>query len=302
MKGRDAVRIVVDPLSGRTAIFSPRRGKRPMGHSAAGKRDFLRSVEGRETVFAQRGTDPDWRFRVVANRYPSFTPDAGQAYGHQDLIVEGRDPDMTLGRMAPARVRELIDLWAERTAHHMQDARIGYIVAFRSHGQASGASIGHPHSQLYATAFVPPWLTAEARRAARHRVHPTLALARRLRRSASAVAARGGVLAFCPPVSRFLYETWIVPLRAVDNLTELRPAESAAMGDLLRSVARTLERHDKAFNVSCHQLVGTRREQLALRITPRLTVPAGLELDAEMYLNPVFPEQAAKALRQGKIR
>lgn len=301
MRKTDAPRIVVDPLSGRAAVFAPKRGKRPMLQHAAGKRDFLRSVEERETVFAQRGRDPRWRFRVVANLYPSFTPDTPQAYGRQDLIVEGRDPDMTLGRMPPAMARELVDVWAERTAHHMRDTKVGYVVAFRSWGPASGATVGHPHSQLFATAFVPPWLLAEARRAARSRVHPTLALARRLRRSPLAVGERGGLLAFCPPMSRFQYETWVVPLRPVDNITELRPAERAALGDLLRSVARTLERSGAAFNISCHQLVRIRGEQLAVRITPRLSIPAGLELDAEMYLNPVFPERAAQALRKGKI-
>lgn len=298
---RDAVRIVVDPLSGRTAVFSPKRGQRPLAHGGRKLQAFLRDVDAR-TPFAQRGAGPRWRIRVVANAYPSFAEDQAAAYGHQDLVVEGRDPRARLGTMAPARVRELVEVWAERTAHHMRDPKVGYVVAFRSWGKASGASVGHPHSQLYATAFVPPWLTAEARRAARSRVHPTLAQARRLRRSPLAVREAGGVLAYCPPMSRFRYETWIVPLRPVDNLTELRRSEVAAVGTLLRGLARTLEAADVSYNVSCHQLVRVRREQLALRVTPRLSIPAGLELDAEMYLNPVFPELAAQALRQGKIR
>ena len=303
-KPNEKSRIVVDPLSGRAAVFAPKRGKRPHGHSAKGRRDFLQDIEERSPVFAQRGSNPNWRIRVVANLYPSFTPDSREAYGHQDLIVEGRRPTATLGTMALPRVRELVDVWAERTAHHMQDSKVGYVVVFHSWGERSGASIGHPHSQIFATSFVPPWLAQEQKIANRLRVrgvHPLLAEARRLRRGPLAVFTRGGLLAYCPPASRFPYETWITPLRPVDNITELRSTERRALADMLRALARTFERHDTAFNMSCHQLVRQRGEQLVMRVTPRRTIPAGLELDAEMYLNPVFPELAAQRLRRGVI-
>lgn len=300
----DTPRIVVDPLSGRAAVFAPKRGKRPKGHTAKGRKDFLVSIEKRETVLAQRGPNPNWRIRVVGNLFPSFTPDNAAAYGHQDLIVEGRRPDATLGTMPQARVRELVDVWAERTAHHMCDPRVRYIVVFHSWGEKSGASIGHPHSQIFAIAFVPPWLLGEMRRANRLRkrgVHPLLAEARRLRRGPLAVWSRGGMLAYCPPASRFPYETWITPLRPVDNITELTAAERHGLADMIQNLARTFERHDTAFNLSCHQLVRVTGEQLAIRVTPRRTIPAGLELDAEMYLNPLFPERAAALLRRGVV-
>lgn len=300
----DTPRIVVDPLSGRAAVFAPKRGKRPHGHSAKGRKDFLVSIEARETVLAQRGKNPDWHIRVVGNLFPSFTPENAAAYGHQDLIVEGRRPTATLGTMAPSRVRELVDIWAERTAHHMQDPKVGYVVVFKSWGEGSGASIGHPHSQIFATLFVPPWLAQEQKRANRLRVrgvHPLLAQARRLRRGPFAIWSRGGMLAYCPPASRFPYETWITPLRPVDNITEITVAERRTLADMLRALARTFERHDTAFNLSCHQLVRQRGEQLVIRVTPRRTIPAGLELDAEMYLNPVFPERAAALLRRGVV-
>lgn len=300
----DTPRIVVDPLSGRAAVFAPKRAKRPLGHSAKGRKDFLASIEEREAVFAQRGKNPDWRIRVVSNLYPSFTPTYRDAYGHQDLIVEGRSSTATFGTMPPSRVREIVDVWAERTAHHMEDPKVGYVVVFRSWGEGSGASIGHPHSQIFATAFVPPWLVAEMRRANHLRVngvHPVLAQARHLRRGPLAIWSRGGMLAYCPPASRFQYETWITPLRPVDNITELRPAERRTLADMLRTLARTFERHDTAFNLSCHQLVRQTGEQLVIRVTPRRTIPAGLELDAEMYLNAVFPERAAALLRRGVI-
>ena len=303
-RNADTPRIVVDPLSGRAAVFAPKRAKRPQGYSTKDRKDFLASIEEREAVFAQCGKNPDWRIRVVGNRYPSFTPASHDAYGHQDLIIECRSPTATFGTMAPSRMRELVDVWAERTAHHMQDPKVGYVVVFRSWGERAGASIGHPHSQIFATSFVPPWLAAELRRANRLRVngvHPLLVQARRLRRGPLAIWSRGGMLAYCPPASRFPYETWITPLRPVDNITELRPAERHTLADMLRVLARTFERHDTAFNLSCHQLVRQAGEQLVIRVTPRRTIPAGLELDAEMYLNPVFPERAAALLRRGVI-
>lgn len=269
-------------------------------------RDFLRSVEERETVLEQRGADPDWRIRVVPNAFPAFTPDQPHAYGHQDLIVEGRNPNAVLGKMPLARVREIVDVYAERTAAYMRDAKIGYIIVFRNWGPASGASIRHPHSQVYATSFVPPQLLAEARRANRHRtgkgIHPLLAQARALHRGPYAIWERGGMLAFCPPVSRFQYETWIVPLRPVDNITELTATERGALAGMVRALSRTFERHQVAYNLSCHQLVRVVGEQLVVRVTPRRTTPAGFEIDAEMYLNAVVPERAAAFLRRGVIQ
>jgi UDPglucose--hexose-1-phosphate uridylyltransferase len=48
-------------------------------------------------------------------------------------------------------------LWAfrERIQDLKQDRRFRYIIIFKNHGAAAGASLDHPHSQLIALPIVP---------------------------------------------------------------------------------------------------------------------------------------------------
>ena len=59
------------------------------------------------------------------------------------------------GRSAPRAPRRVVDLWAERTAALGARDDVAYVLVFENRGAAVGATITHPHGQIYAFDFVP---------------------------------------------------------------------------------------------------------------------------------------------------
>ena len=72
--------------------------------------------------------------------------------------------------MAELSAKEIEDvLWAyrDRVVDLKRDLRFRYILVFKNHGEAAGASLEHPHSQLIATPIIPIMVAEELDGAAR---------------------------------------------------------------------------------------------------------------------------------------
>jgi UDPglucose--hexose-1-phosphate uridylyltransferase len=109
------------------------------------------------------------------------------------------------------------------------------------------------------------------------------------------VLERDGIVAFCPAAGRGPYELCIAPGEPEDD-----GFESALLGPALGVLAEAIRRLERLLgerpplNAWLH--TGRRWH---LELLPRLTVAAGLELGAAIYVNPVPPEDAANELQNG---
>ena len=65
-------------------------------------------------------------------------------------------------RCRVAQVRKVVDLWAERTEALLARPEIEYVLVFENRGREVGATIDHPHGQIYGYPFVPPAPAREA--------------------------------------------------------------------------------------------------------------------------------------------
>ncbi len=127
--------------------------------------------------------DP-YTVRAFANRWPAFAPgepvdiEGALAHGSGFVSLPARgaaevvlySPDHT-GSLATIGVdgaRRVVDLWAERTAALLDRPEIEYVLVFENRGAMVGATIPHPHGQIYAFPFVPPAPQREAEVAAEH--------------------------------------------------------------------------------------------------------------------------------------
>jgi UDPglucose--hexose-1-phosphate uridylyltransferase len=118
---------------------------------------------------------------VFDNRFPSLTthPPAPSvrgtdlvpvepAYGHCEVVVFTDDHDATLASVGVARVRLLVEAWAQRVADLAADERIRYVMPFENKGEAVGVTLHHPHGQIYAYPDVPPRPARELTAGRRH--------------------------------------------------------------------------------------------------------------------------------------
>lgn len=282
--------IHTDPLSQQVAVIAPRRAKNA-GPAKARNLSFTATVR-REPALALDGTATNWRMKVVANLFPAFNG-AGQTYGKQEVIVETPDPKKRLADLPVARLATLFRLYAERIAAHRADPNIKCVVVFKNEGLRAGASILQAHSQLIATAFVPPWLRQPTSHASRLRNEMHAA-----RSTDRFVAARAGIAAFCPTASRYSYETWLMPERPVARLEDLTDKELVGLTAMLHHFLKRLRSLDLPYNYGFHELTRQKGGQFALHLTPRLTTQAGYEVHTGAFINPIAPAQAAAFFRK----
>ena len=232
--------------------------------------------EGREDrtppeVFAlpAEGRAPDtpgWRVRVVPNLYPAFE--------RQEVVIHSPRHVRTFANLSDDEIDLVAEVWRTRTSGGGPD----YVHPLINEGRAAGASLPHSHSQLVWLPEPPPTVAAE-------RTEALTELLSAAREQQLVVAEGDGATGFCHPVGRLPYETLIVP--------EGDGTLAAALRVLRELVARLRQAEGAVpWNAWLHH--GTAWH---IELLPRLSVLAGLELGAGIYVNSVPPGQAAENLR-----
>jgi len=170
-----------DPITGRWVIISTDRGKRP--------NDFLRESvfpkppqncpfcpgnEGKTPpeilAYGRNGTGtntPGWNIRVVPNRFPALGIegeldregeglfDKMNGIGAHEVVIETPQHQTTLAQLPQKSIEDVLWAYRDRMLDLKNDKRFRYVLIFKNHGEAAGASVEHPHSQLIALPIVP---------------------------------------------------------------------------------------------------------------------------------------------------
>jgi UDPglucose--hexose-1-phosphate uridylyltransferase len=217
------------------------------------------------------------------------------ARGASEVVLYSPDHDATLATMDHAAVRRVVDLWADRTEELLGRPEIEYVLVFENRGAEAGATIPHPHGQIYAFPFVPPVPAREAEIAAAG-CPLCVPVADEL-----LVARGGGWRAHVPYASAWPYGVLLVPDEHVEGLPHLDDAGRDGLAAILSDV---LGRYDRLFDRPFPYMLWVHHgAHLHVHIAPPLRaretmrfVAAG-EVGSGTLTNPVEPEAAAAALR-----
>jgi UDPglucose--hexose-1-phosphate uridylyltransferase len=245
--------------------------------------------------FCPGGLEAPARYDVrwFPNRWPAM-PD-----GRCEVVLYTPEHDATFWSLGAAGVRKVVDLWAERSALLGSRREIQYVLVFENRGSEVGATIAHPHGQIYAFDFVPP--------VPRRELEGGTAFDEPGERL---VATAPGWRAWVPEAPVFPYAVVLVPDEQVPDLPSLGDAGRDGLSLLLVDV---LERLDRLFDAQVpymlwiHQRPFDGGEWPSARLHVEIVSPwrargvfrfiAGGELGSGVYFNPVAPEEAARALR-----
>lgn len=201
----------------------------------------------------------DWRVRVVPNLYPALE--------YQEVVVHSRRHVRSLAELEGDEPELVARAWQRRAA-----AVPGYVHALVNEGREAGSSLPHSHSQLV-------WLPEPPPRRARPRLEQ--------------FQAEEGLVAGCPWASRLPYETVIAPVEP--DPFGLQSGLLAPAVRLLVEIVRRL--HAVEGPVPLNAWVEHDERDWRLVLLPRLTILAGLELGAGIFVNTLPPDEAAKRLR-----
>lgn len=248
-------------------------------------------VGGRE---APEPYDVGW----FQNRWPAMAGD------RCEVVLYSPIHDATLPTLGVPGVRKVIDLWANRTEQLGRRDDVDYVLVFENRGAEVGATIAHPHGQIYAYDHVP---TRQARRLAAGWA-PDKAPDDRL------ITEVDGWRSWVPYAPTFPVSVEVAPIERVPGLTMLDDAGRDGFAAMLTDVLARLDRlygaplpymmwlnqrptnsasavagFDQAwFNV---EIVSPWRSAGVQRFI------AAAEVASEEYFNPVIPEDVAAKLR-----
>jgi len=326
-----------DPISSRWVIIATERGKRPSDFNwdpPPRQSGFCPFCPGNEEktppeIIAYRNggglpNTPGWRVRVVANKFPALVIEGDLSrqgegmyekmtgVGAHEVIIETPHHDQTLATMPQHQVEDVLWAYRERILELKKDPRLQYVLIFKNRGEAAGASLEHPHSQLIATPIIPKRVQEEVDGAKQYydykercvfcdMIQQELAHKRRV------VSTNDHFVALAPFASRFPFETWVLPRMHNASFEDARKEEYGSLARILRETLQRIERvlASPPYNFVIHTSPFREGDRLHyhwhLEITPRLIQIAGFEWGTGFYINPTPPEEAAQYLRDAAL-
>jgi UDPglucose--hexose-1-phosphate uridylyltransferase len=218
---------------------------------------------------------------VVPNLYPIFD--------QHEVVVSTPRHVRSFAELTEEETAAVAIAWRER-ARAAREAGFGYIHALLNEGREAGASLPHSHSQLAWLPEAPPAVVAEiagGECAVCAQLEAELASGERL------VLECDGLVVLAAYGGRLPYELLLAPREHPSG----GGFESELLAPALGLVAEALRRLHAVegpvpVNAWLHDT-----GHWHVEILPRLTVFAGIELGAGIYVNSLPPEVAASALR-----
>ncbi len=218
-------------------------------------------------------TDKNWLVRVVPNKYPITDT--------HEVIIHSPDHKMDLTDLPLTQVEIILKVFRER---YRSLSPSGQVLIFNNTGIASGESLIHSHSQVV---VFPKQIKLD--------VLP-------LEPVRNVVFENTYFITYCPDFSQWPYETWIAQKECCQSghkegclFGDVADEELADLAKILQEILQRLKRlfPDVSYNFyiapfGCWYL----------RIIPRLTERAGLELGTGLQVNSIDPAKAAEELKK----
>lgn len=295
-------------LLNKYVIITPGRAKRPRDIkeetiiSRTSKCVFCpENIDRKNVVDVIGKNNKDWEVLSLKNIFPAVTLDNKKAYGAQEVIVETQDHIKELAEFSISHIEKVLDMYARRTKTLEKNKKINYILCFKNQGSKAGASIVHAHSQIFATGVLPPDVEDELIRARhyhdKHRSCVYCDVVKKEMKSKRKIYSDKQVAAFAPYASEYHYEAWIFTKRHVDNISKLNSKEMRSFAKALKKILLKLQKLNLSFNLFIHQVVSDQNQHFYMKIQPRDSIWAGVEIGSGLVINSVPPEEAAKYYR-----
>lgn len=317
-------------------LFAPNRSKRPedFGQEPATPDPASLPVRDAKCVFCP-GQEKfnleimsfpkgdEWKVRVIPNKYEALGHSGGrqrtdfynvrEGIGDHEVLIT-RPHNVLTGFLSDDMMDALLYVYQERIRDLSNHPEVQYIHVLQNHGKAGGASMAHPHSQIFATPFVPEHLHDEVTGSYVYfQEHGACVYCEMILKELSdkdrVVIDTEDFLVFCPFAARVPYALRIIPKRHMSSFTDMTNKERMSLGKVLKQSLQQIYKKlgNPSYNYYIHTMpvtheVVTRYDDRSyhwhLEILPRLNVWGGFELGSDVYVNTIMPETAADLLRQ----
>ena len=274
---------------------------------------------------------PDWRVRVTQNISPvldiceiTWKPGAEGFYeqlpgfGVHEIIIEGPDHHKSMDEFAPDLIFDVLDMYRNRLAFHIENLNLKYTLIFKNHGTTAGASLTHQHSEVIGSPITPRTMRIELMSTLRYYAETGNCMIcdtieRERREDKRLIYDDGTIVVFNSFAARFPFEFIIAPVshsayyfREDDKTIHCL---ATALRSLLGQMKTALE--DPPFNYMVHSGPNTEAAPIFpgywktleddfhwhIEVIPQVVRTAGFEWGGGLPINPVTPEDAVSFLK-----
>ncbi|HEC79151.1 MAG TPA: HIT domain-containing protein [candidate division WOR-3 bacterium] len=272
---------------------------------------------------------PGWKVRVIPNIKPILKVEGAleksgvgvydmvSGVGANEVIVESPRHIPNFFELPREQIKLVLETYRLRIEDLHKDKRLRYILIFKNHGRAAGAStIDHPHSDLIALPATPIRVKQKLNGAREYYSYKERCLFCDIIQQEIEMADRlifqsDKFVVIAPYASRFPFEILILPKRHSFSYTLITEEET---GDLAMVLKRIFKVMYKVLNDPPYNLIINNSPNLLpksnywktikddfhwhIEITPRLYRRTGFELGTGFYINRFAPEKAAAIFRK----
>ena len=265
-----------------------------------------------------------WQTRVVYNRFPALSKEGSltrtfsgvhrtiSGVGHHEIVVENPRHNTTLSLMSSNEIKHVLETFYSRGWDIRKDSRIEQVIYFKNHGEAAGASLKHPHSQIIGLPVVPNYIRSRIDEARRYFDDTgdcayCAMLEEELRNKERLITTSEHFVAFVLYAAPSPFHTWILPRKHSVSFLYSQSEELSDLAQILREVLRRLYigLRDPAYNLIFRSApvkeISNDYLHWYVTIVPRLSRTAGFELGSGIFINPSIPEESAEFLRNVEI-
>ncbi len=304
----------LDVFTGDWVGIAPARNTRPLDSAAEAAERCPFCPGGTEVPFPYEAA-------VFDNRFPSFrqappAPPAldgptGPALGRCEVVLYTGRHETSFGRLSATELARVLAVWTDRARELWSDPAHAYVCVFENRGSEVGATIAHPHGQIYALDHVPPIIAAKAAAHRRHLERTASCLSCDATqvdaRSDRVVSANDSFVVAVPFAARWPFEVAVRARRhGLGRLADLGLVEQRDLAVALRDVVL---RYDALFDFPLPYMMVAQEApadepdwHLAFELYPLHRAPgttkirASVETGLGLFLNDVAPEDAAHRL------
>ncbi|BBB31821.1 UDPglucose--hexose-1-phosphate uridylyltransferase [Thermotomaculum hydrothermale] len=229
--------------------------------------------------------------------------------GANEIIIESPKHNEFTYKMDLNRVEQIFWAYHDRIVDLKNDKRLEYLLFFKEFGITPENKIIHPHSKMIATTFIPAHielelLSAEDYFSYKDRCVFCDIVKQERKEGIRVISQNEDFISICPYASRFPFEIWILPQK---HISHFEMSSKIMFYHLAEIYLDTFKRLNKVLgNVPYHTVLHTspvQEESLEfyhwhIEIYPILNCYSAPQSGGGIFVNPVKPEDAAKALRE----
>lgn len=275
-----------DRFVGTSVHIVGRRQDRPMMHGQEASATCPFCPGGLEAP------DP-YEVRWFVNRWPSMPGD------RCEVLLYTPNHSASLASMMLGDLRRIVDLWTDRMRDLARRPDVDYVLIFENRGSEVGATIAHPHGQIYAYDHVPS--------------RPMAMFTNKWTPEATperTILHQGEWFSFVPSAPVFPVAVTIAPTSRVALLTDL---DDSARTNLAAILLDTFQRLDRLFDSPLPYMMWINQRPtndtfddawMSIEIVSPWRAPglaryiAAAEIGGGEFFLPVVPEEVALQLRR----